>query len=89
MILKDLQQIVVESQVSKAKARAKIRGPLRFWLRLIPLRTLQNQPEPKPRKPSLSSWERGCAIPIREARIGWRGDHFWHFVRHVSSNLRV
>ena len=33
--------------------------------------------------------ERGCAIPIREALIRWHGAHFWHFVRHVSSSLRV
>jgi hypothetical protein len=39
-------------------------------------------------EPSLNSWERGCAIPIREALIWWHGAHFWLFVRHVSSNFR-
>src|SRR5882757_5338816 len=52
-------------------------------------RELQNRPEPKPRRPSLSSWERVCAIPIREALIGWRGAHFWHFVRHVFDSLMM
>ena len=44
-----------------------------FWLPLISLQAPQNRPEPKPRRPSWSSWERGCAIPIRSAyRVAWR-----------------
>jgi chromosome segregation and condensation protein ScpB len=29
--------------------------------------------------------------PTRAAllALGWRGAHFWHFVRHVSSNLKA
>ena len=27
--------------------------------------------------------------PIREARIGWHGAHFWHFVQPADSNSRV
>jgi integrase/recombinase XerD len=44
-----------------------------FWLPLISLQAPQNRPGPKPRRPSWSSWERGCAIPIRSAyRVAWR-----------------
>jgi hypothetical protein len=46
-----------------------------FWLPLISLRAPQHRPEPRPRRPFLSSWERGCAIPIREALIEWLGAH--------------
>jgi len=36
-----------------------------------------------------SSGSGKSSVVLREALIGWHGAHFWHFVRHVSSSLRV